>query len=70
MTGTSGCSTNTSPTRLPRPVSTLTTPGGKWSNTTSAKRKVAKGVWLEGLMITVLPAAKAGATFQIISSIG
>jgi hypothetical protein len=47
----------------------FTTPGGKASKI-SANMRVDSGVTLEGLMTTVLPAAKAGATFQVMSSIG
>ncbi len=64
-----GCSTS------PRPVSrspqtTLKTPGGRNSWHSSANRVVDAGVVSLGLRTTVLPAARAGATFQIIISSG
>ena len=36
----------------------------------SASARAVNGVWLAGLMMTVLPAASAGATFHDVSSSG
>ncbi len=55
------------PTTWPGPVMTLKTPGGNrpvsWMISVSFNRL--RGVKVAGLMITVLPAASAGASFQI-----
>jgi hypothetical protein len=49
----------------------LTTPGGKpaWS-ISSAKPRVEAGECSDGLITTVHPAARAGASFHVISSSG
>jgi hypothetical protein len=60
--------TRASPTSAP-PVTRLTTPSGKPAKA-SARRRVASGVYGDGLTTTVLPAASAGATFQASSSSG
>ncbi|MNV25692.1 hypothetical protein D3C71_1167970 [compost metagenome] len=66
-----GCATNAAPAVSPRPVMTLTTPGGKpASSTSSASRKAVKGVSSAGLSTTVQPAAKAGAIFHTAISSG
>ena len=49
---------------LPRPVMTLTTPGGKQLGEQLASFSAVSGVCSEGLSTTVLPAASAGANFQ------
>ena len=50
---------------------TLSTPGGRpTSCAISASASAVSGVWLAGLMITVLPHASAGATFHAVSSSG
>jgi hypothetical protein len=54
--------------RLPvsrSPQITLRTPGGRTSAASSASRSVVAGVVSDGLSTTVLPAASAGAIFQI-----
>ena len=66
-----GCATIIRPTLEPGPVTTFRTPGGmptSWA--ISASARAVSGVWLAGLMITVLPQARAGATFQVASSSG
>jgi hypothetical protein len=52
------------------PHTTLNTPAGKNSWATSASSSVDSGVVSEGLSTTVLPAASAGAIFQIAISSG
>ena len=61
----SGWRTIASPTPGPSPVTTLSTPGGRISATSSAKRSVEIGVSSEGFNTTVLPPASAGAIFQM-----
>ncbi len=59
------CSTSIRPvSRLP--LITLSTPGGRNSCAISAKSTDVAGVVSLGLRTTVLPAASAGAIFQII----
>ncbi|MNV47279.1 hypothetical protein D3C71_1391410 [compost metagenome] len=61
---TPGCSTRRRPTVEPRPVITLRMPGGRPAS--SAMRPSARAgeeVTSDGLRITALPAASAGATF-------
>ncbi len=54
------------PTAGPRPCTRLSTPGGKpASMLSSASRPAVQGVTSEGLATTVLPAASAGAIFQV-----
>ena len=53
------------PTGSPSPVMTLSTPGGRTSAASSARRSVVSGVSSDGLSTTTLPAASAGAIFQI-----
>ena len=77
MRRTRGFFSNSSPTVLPGPVTTLTTPLGKvfccfpspyvafWI--CSIQSRVASGVVEAGLMIIVFPAAKAGPSFVPIS---
>ena len=62
---TPGWRTMPAPTGSPSPVMTLKTPGGKISAESSARRSAVSGVHSEGLSTTQLPAASAGATFQI-----
>ena len=47
------------------PQTTLSTPGGRCAAAISASMSVDTGVVSEGLSTTVLPAARAGAIFQI-----
>ena len=68
---TPGCATSAAPAVSPRPVTTLTTPGGKpASSTSSPRRNAVSGVSSAGLSTTVQPAASAGAIFQIAISSG
>ena len=61
---TSECSTNAAPT-APSPVTRLITPGGNPTCcASSASRIEVSGVCSGGLMITVLPVARAGASFH------
>ena len=53
------------PTGSPSPVMTLKTPGGKIFAASSAMRSALRGVHSDGFRITQLPAARAGATFQM-----
>ena len=62
---TRGSRTSAMPTLAPGPVTTLKTPSGSpasWQR--SANRRAVSGVCDAGLMITVLPAASAGAIFH------
>src|SRR3546814_14066983 len=62
---TNGCSTKGLPTSLPKPVTTLTTPGGKPASSNSlTNSSVEADVNSDGLSTTVQPAASAGASFQ------
>ena len=67
---TSGWSISGWPTESPRPQTTLTTPFGKISAISWARRSVVSGVCSEGLMTTQFPMASAGAIFQAIISRG
>ena len=59
-----GCATSAAPALGP-PVTTLTTPSGMpASRMRSASRSVEVGVTSDGLITTVLPAARAGNSFQ------
>ena len=61
-----GCCTMASPTVGPRPLTTFSTPSGKPISAASAASMVAvRGVTSEGFATTVLPAASAGAIFQV-----
>ena len=60
-----GCSTTARPVSR-SPHTTLKTPGGRNSWAISANSVVDAGVVSEGLSTIVLPAASAGAIFQII----
>ena len=62
---TSGCLTIASPAGTPSPVMTFRTPGGRISAASCAKRKVVSGVCSDGFNTCTLPAASAGASFQI-----
>ncbi|MCY1301493.1 hypothetical protein D9M70_511070 [compost metagenome] len=53
-----------SPTLGPRPKTMFTTPAGKSSLINSASFSAVSGVCSEGLSTTVLPAARAGPSFQ------
>jgi hypothetical protein len=61
----SGCSTSRRPHSRPGPATTSTTPSGMpASSAICAKRSAVSGVSSAGLRTTVLPAARAGASFQ------
>ena len=62
---TPGWRTMPAPTGSPSPVMTLKTPGGKIFEASSAMRSALRGVHSDGFKITQLPAARAGATFQM-----
>ena len=63
---TSGCSTSASPTTSPGPGTTFSTPGGSpASSASSAYLSAERGERLAGLRTTELPAAIAGAVFQL-----
>ena len=71
MWATSGCVTSGSPTSLPKPVTTFTTPFGKPASKNScASSTIEAEVYSEGLTIAVQPAASAGASFQLVSVSG
>ncbi|MNN83344.1 hypothetical protein D3C81_2003730 [compost metagenome] len=53
-----------SPTFGPRPKTMFTTPAGKISAISSARRRAVSGVCSDGLSTTVLPAARAGPSFH------
>src|SRR5688572_11688447 len=62
----SGCFTIASPVTAPVPCSIFRTPAGKPAFfTIELNRKAVTGVTSEGFAITQLPAAKAGAIFQV-----
>jgi len=63
------CSTTARPVSR-SPVTTLSAPAGRNSEAISASRSVVSGVVSLGLRTTVLPAARAGAIFQIAIIIG
>ena len=68
---TSGCSASAWPAELPNPGMTLTTPGGKpTSLMSSAIFRLDSGVSSAGFNTTQLPAASAGASFQVAIRIG
>ena len=59
------------PASSPNPVTTLKTPSGKPARSTSAANSnVEAGACSAGLTTNVQPAASAGASFQLINSIG
>ena len=69
--GDRGCSTRAAPISEPKPVTVLITPSGKPASLTSSIRaSVEQDVNSDGLMTMVLPAASAGASFQVRSSRG
>jgi hypothetical protein len=62
---TSGEATTAAPAAGPRPITTLTTPGGSPAAVRQRAKCIAlSGASSEGLSTTVLPAARAGAAFQ------
>ena len=65
-----GLVANGRPTSEPKPLTILSTPGGKISWMSSATNKIPTGVCSAGLITTQLPAAKAGASFHAAIKIG
>ena len=66
----SGCSDSRAPTTGPEPVTMFSTPAGSRSATSSANFRVVSGVCSDGLITTVFPAARIGASFQAAISSG
>ena len=60
---TRGCADNAGPALMPGTA--LSTPGGRTSLAISTRRRTVSGACSPGLMITVLPAASAGADFFV-----
>jgi len=58
------------PASTPKPLTTLSTPGGSRSPITSSSTWMETGVCSAGLSTTALPAASAGASFQTAMRIG
>ena len=68
---TPGCSTIAAPAVAPRPVTMLTTPGGRpASEKLDASSRTVSGVCSAGLRTVVHPAQIAGASFQAAISNG
>ena len=64
---TPGCLTRWAPTVVPGPGTTLIVPGGKpTSVASSAIRSAESGVAESGFSTIVHPAARAGASFQVV----
>jgi hypothetical protein len=65
------CSASGAPASAPKPVTTLNTPGGRPASCSSlANSSVEAGACSAGLTTNVQPAARAGASFQVMSSTG
>ena len=65
MQSTSMCSASGEPASVPKPGTTLNTPGGMpAASASSARRSAVSGLFSEGFSTTELPAASAGAIFQ------
>ena len=58
------------PASTPKPLTMFSTPGGSRSATSSISTWIDAGVCSAGLSTTALPAASAGASFQIAIRIG
>ena len=58
------------PASAPNPLTTLTTPGGSRSPISDIKYSTDAGVCSAGLSTAALPAASAGASFQVAIRIG
>ena len=68
---TPGCATSGAPAVSPKPCTTLNTPGGTPTSSSSAARRVAvSGDHSAGLRTIVLPAARHGAIRQVESISG
>ena len=67
----SGCVVSAAPATAPVPVTTFTTPGGKPARANSGTSSSSEAdVYSLGLATMVLPAASAGASFQVARSSG
>ena len=58
------------PASTPKPLTTLSTPSGRRSPTSSTSLRIDHGVCSAGLSTTQLPAAMAGASFQTAMRMG
>ena len=58
------------PASMPKPLTMFTTPGGSRSPMSSNITRIDTGVCSAGLSTTALPAASAGASFQVAMRIG
>ena len=58
------------PASAPNPLTTLSTPSGRMSAISSISSMIEAGVCSAGLSTTALPAASAGASFQVAISSG
>ena len=58
------------PASSPKPLTTLSTPGGSRSAIRSTRTRIEAGVCSAGFSTTQLPAASAGASFQTAIRIG
>ena len=58
------------PASVPKPLTTLITPGGSRSPMIDIRNRIDAGVCSAGLSTTQLPAARAGASFQTAMRIG
>ena len=58
------------PASRPKPLTTLSTPGGRMSAIISARTRMPSGVCSAGFSTTQLPAASAGASFHTAISNG
>ena len=68
---TSGWATRAAPASAPKPVTVLTTPGGKPARSNSVMNSsVEAEVNSDGLITAVFPAARAGASFHASRSSG
>ena len=71
MRRTLGSAVRAAPTSAPMPCTRLNAPGGRPASTVrSASREADSGDHSAGLRTTLLPAASAGATFQVASMNG
>ena len=58
------------PASTPKPLTTFSTPGGSRSPISSSATRIDSGVCSAGFSTTQLPAASAGASFQVAISSG
>ena len=64
------CDASGAPASIPKPLTMFTTPAGSRSPMSSNRNRIDAGVCSAGLMTTQLPAASAGASFQVAIRIG